>query len=268
MKTKKAPVGVGASLAGCHFGLVIQLQGKLDLARVVRSVASGADFAKVRIVEIGGSGDGLNAVAAESGSVKVGMIENVENLRTELETETFVDGDLLENGEVKAMEARPRNLSRTAAECGDTTIDERGADSGLGASRWLSESCGVSNPAKLPICVSVESQMGVLPANQEIVTAGPISCPVRARESDRLAALECGKPLNAPATNYLVCGATGIGHEVFALAKGQLIAAAKMEDITDVEVSEAVVVPDSGAGNVRSAITSKASAVQQITGIR
>src|SRR5437879_8910036 len=36
---KGRPDPVGAPFAGCHFSLVIQLQGKLDLSRIVRGFA-------------------------------------------------------------------------------------------------------------------------------------------------------------------------------------------------------------------------------------
>ncbi len=46
--------------------LEVQLQSKLDLSRIVRSVASRSDFSKVRTGEIGRAADSHNAVAAES----------------------------------------------------------------------------------------------------------------------------------------------------------------------------------------------------------
>ncbi len=64
---------------GCHLGLVVQFQGELDLSRVIRSVAGGANFTEIGIAEIRGSGNGDHTVAAEAGSVKVGVVGDVED---------------------------------------------------------------------------------------------------------------------------------------------------------------------------------------------
>ena len=69
-----------------------------------------------------------------------------------------------------------------------------------------------------------------------------------------LASLEGGTPMDAPAADQLVREAAGVAHEALALTEGKLIAAAEVEDIANVEVSQTIVGLDSEAGNARSAI--------------
>src|SRR3974390_2049051 len=57
-----------------------------------------------------GAADRDNAVAAEVGGVKVRMVEDVEDLRTELESVALVECHVLEDREVHAMESRSGNL--------------------------------------------------------------------------------------------------------------------------------------------------------------
>src|SRR5437764_52820 len=65
---------------------VVQLQSKLNLPRIVGSVASGADRAEVvGVGEIGRSGDRHNTVSAKSWRIEVGVVENVKELSSELQ---------------------------------------------------------------------------------------------------------------------------------------------------------------------------------------
>ena len=87
--------------AGClpecsHLSSVVQLQGKLNLPRIVRSKASRSDFAEVGAGEVGRVWNGHDAVAAESGSIESRMVEDVEEFRPELHGNAFPDRDLLE----------------------------------------------------------------------------------------------------------------------------------------------------------------------------
>jgi len=70
------------------------------------------------VSEISRSGDSNDAVAAESGCVKVRVIENIKNLRPELETESLAKWNFLEQGKVQAVKSRPNNLRRTTAQSG------------------------------------------------------------------------------------------------------------------------------------------------------
>src|SRR5205814_5188347 len=84
--------------------LVVQLQSKLDLARIIWIVARRSNFAEVRVSEVARTADRHYAVAAEVGRVEVGMVENVEHLGAELHREPLSNRELLEYREVEAME--------------------------------------------------------------------------------------------------------------------------------------------------------------------
>src|SRR6516164_9179355 len=58
--------------------LVVELQSELDLPRIVRSVAGGADFAESRAVIVERVRDGNDAVAAKARGVEVRVIGDVE----------------------------------------------------------------------------------------------------------------------------------------------------------------------------------------------
>src|ERR1700674_1165333 len=104
VKTKGAPTRPGRPLRGVTWGLVVQLQSELDLPRVIRSVAGRADLTKVRVVEVGGSGDGDDAVAAETRSVKIGAVGTIEDFRPELEAHALVERGVFEDGEVQTLQ--------------------------------------------------------------------------------------------------------------------------------------------------------------------
>src|SRR5579864_705194 len=92
----------GSAFSGQHLALklVVQLQSKLDLSRIVGSIASGSNFAEVRIREVARVGDRDNAVTAEARSVEVGVIEDIKELRPELQGEALGEPEVLECGEV------------------------------------------------------------------------------------------------------------------------------------------------------------------------
>ena len=72
-----------------------QFQSKLDLPRIVGSIASGTHFAKVRAGEITRTGNRLNSVAAEIRSVEVRVVKNIQQLRAELQREAFAESQSL-----------------------------------------------------------------------------------------------------------------------------------------------------------------------------
>ena len=88
-----------------------QLQSELDLPRIVGSITSGADPAKVRVGEIARTGDGHDAVAAEIRRVKVRVVENVEEFGPELQVDSFLDRERLKDREVQSTESGSRHLS-------------------------------------------------------------------------------------------------------------------------------------------------------------
>ena len=64
---------------------VIELQSELDLPGIIGSIPSRPDFSEVRAGEVGRTGDGDNSVPTKSWSVEVRVIEDIEELRTELQ---------------------------------------------------------------------------------------------------------------------------------------------------------------------------------------
>src|SRR5260370_7952326 len=74
----------------CEFGLVIQLQSELDLPRIVRSIARRADLAEGRIVVVARSRYCNNSITAEIRRVKVVVLCDVQELRTDLNAATLV----------------------------------------------------------------------------------------------------------------------------------------------------------------------------------
>src|SRR5262245_21030240 len=103
-------------LGGC-VRLEKELESELDLPRVIRSVAGGADSSKVAVGEIRRTTDGHDAVATEARGIEVRVVGDVEDFRSELKLEPFVEREVLEDGEVQAMEAGTRHLRHTAQVC-------------------------------------------------------------------------------------------------------------------------------------------------------
>jgi len=68
----------------CHLSLEKQLQGKLDLSGVVRSITSRSNPAKVGRGEVARVANRDDTVAAEIRSIEVRMVEDVEELGPEL----------------------------------------------------------------------------------------------------------------------------------------------------------------------------------------
>src|SRR5437016_5141324 len=101
---KRLPAGVVV------FVLVVELERKLNLPRIVRRITGRADFAKVRVLEVYRAPDRHDTVAAKSRRVEVRVVENVENLCPELQPESLLDGKIFEEREIQPMETRPGHL--------------------------------------------------------------------------------------------------------------------------------------------------------------
>ena len=78
-----------------------ELQGELDLPRIVGIVPGRADFAEsscvssVRIVR--GAADGHNAVTAEAWRIKVGMVGNIKDFCAELQLALLSEWEVLKD---------------------------------------------------------------------------------------------------------------------------------------------------------------------------
>src|ERR1700685_2200157 len=101
-----------------HFSLEQQFQSELDLPRIVGRIASGSDLAESLVQKVLRPGDGHNAVAAKSRTVEVRMIENVKELRPELQVETLAEMEILGSGEIQSVEPWSINLRGMATQGG------------------------------------------------------------------------------------------------------------------------------------------------------
>jgi hypothetical protein len=111
------------SPAPSHLPLEQQLQSKLDLPRIVGSIASGTHFAEVRAGEIARTRNRLNSVAAEIRSVEVRVIENVEELSPELQVEAFAKLEVFEGGEIQPLERWSGDLGWGSTQQAEAAID-------------------------------------------------------------------------------------------------------------------------------------------------
>ncbi len=100
-----------------------QFQSQLDLSRIVGSITSRTHFAKVRAGEIACTRDRNNSVAAESRSVEVRVVEDIEELSSELHREAFAESEVLEGGEIQPLERRSGNLGRRTTQQAEATVD-------------------------------------------------------------------------------------------------------------------------------------------------
>ena len=79
--------------------LEVQLKSKLDLSRIVRRIAGRSNFSEGRVrtrEEISCSVDSHHSIAAESRSIEIRMIEDIEELSPELHREAFAQPEVLE----------------------------------------------------------------------------------------------------------------------------------------------------------------------------
>ena len=196
------------------------------------------------------------------------MVGNVEYLRPKLEAPALVERNVLEDGEVKAMESRSGNLCWATAQRRNPTIDKRSSNRCLGTLRWLSEGAGVSKPAKLSICVCMQAEIQGLTGHKEVIAGCSGGGAVGANKCNWLATLQSGDPLKTPTADELVRSSSGAGHILLAFAEGELISATEMEDVADIERSKSAIVLNPHTRNVGSPIPPKASAVQQIASVR
>ena len=76
--------------------LEIELQSELNLSRIVWRVAGGSNFAESGIIKIGRSRDSYYTIATEPGIVEVRVVQDVEELRAELQARVFRHLEILE----------------------------------------------------------------------------------------------------------------------------------------------------------------------------
>ncbi len=74
---------------------VVQLQSELNLSRIIGSITSRSNFSEVRIGVVTRIRDRDNTIAAKIGSVEIRVIEDVEELRPELQRKTLAEFEVL-----------------------------------------------------------------------------------------------------------------------------------------------------------------------------
>ena len=211
-------------LAGeTELSLEVQFQSELDLSRIERSIASRPDPAEgVRTKcsvtirrEVKRSRDRVDAVATESRSVEVRVIENVEELRPELELEPFVELEILEGREVQPLEARSSNLRGAATQSGSAS--QRNASvwrirDGYGRASWVGRVD--SHHTRLGKRRWIDELSDIVRSGgrtdsglDDRIAIGSVGRACRARDGKRLATLERGVPDDAPpAGEHPRCG--------------------------------------------------------------
>src|SRR6202012_813907 len=149
---------------GVYGASVVELKSELNLPRIVRSIARRTDFAEGRAVVVARVGDGHNTVAAEVRCVEVRVVGDVKDFRTELQAETLLDREVLEEGQIEPVEAGSRNL-RDTAEC-RSARQRRAAGRGIG--NWygiwsedarLCECSRVAEPAEFAVSIVVQPEL-------------------------------------------------------------------------------------------------------------
>src|SRR5262249_26963815 len=155
---------------------------------------------------VGGATDCNDAIAAKARRVEIRVVEDVEDFRPELQLALLVKRNVLEDGEVKPVEAGTRNL-------GNSAQVRRGATSHNGASRRIRECSRIPKPAQLAVAVCVQAQLQGLTRKERAAT-GSLQAVVYASKCNRLATLQGCNPLHTPPSDESVGHCAGIRHEL------------------------------------------------------
>src|SRR6266702_4450378 len=252
-----------ASPGFIHLSLVVQLQRKLNLARIVGFKPRRSDLAEVRVVEVARTADRHYAIAAEVGRVEVGMVEDVEELSTEFRRDPLGDRELLEDREVETMNAGAYRVARFGTQGGRATErDAAGRRIGYGSKvarsaaqlAGLVEGLGIVQPERPRLAVDhlrLDATLLALTGKQYSATAGSRNAPGRTAEIQGLPALGGHDPVDRPSAQ------NGIGDSTLvqiphAFPDGQLVTAAEVDHVADVEVRRPPVEPGPESRNAQS----------------
>ena len=194
-----------------------------------------------------------NAVAAEVRCIEVRMVEDVEELRAELHREALVNLEVLEQREVEPVESRTCDLSSLAAQSACTAIRHAAGRSIRNRSdnsrnhtqlARLAESSGVSNPERSVVSAqrrNLDPKFWTLAGKKNIVAARSRGCAGWAAEVERLPALQGYDPVRGPSAENRIGNTAALVHELLAFAHRQLISAAEVEHVAEVEISQSIV---------------------------
>jgi len=264
-----------------HLRLVIQLQSKLNLSRIIGVEARASDLAEVRIGIVARTTDGHHPVAAKVWRVEVRVVEDVEELGPKLHREPLGDGELLEYREVEAKDAGAHRVARLGSQgsrAGER--DAAGRRVGYGSEvpaqfAWLVERLRIVQPERTRRAIDdlgFNPPFLTLTGNQDRAAASSRNARRRTAEIERLPTLGCHNPVDRPTAQDGIGDATLI-HILHALADGQLVAAAEVEHVAHVEVCRPPVEPGPESGNAQSSIWAAvvavacAAAIQEVSGI-
>ena len=245
------------------WGLVIQLKGKLDLARIVWVEARASDLAEVRISEVARTADGHHTVAAEVGRVEVWMVEDVKELGPEFRSEPLCNRELLEHREIETMDTGAHRIARLGSEGGRAVKrDAAGRRVGYGSEvarsaaqlAWLVECLRVIQPEGAPRPIDnlgLNPPLLTLTRNQDRAAPGSRNAPRRTAEIERLPTLRRHNPVDRPSAQDCVRDAPLV-QVLHAFAKGELVAAAEVYYVADVEICRPPVEPGPESRNAQS----------------
>jgi len=198
---------------------VVQLESKLDLPRIVRSIAVDPTSPKMRIVEVARAPNRYDPVPTEVRRVEVRVVEDIEELSPELHRETIVQLQGLEHRVIQTMESRSKGFTATrranaAAPCrGTHPVGEFGIGpvapnlQGCAKAEALLIQNGLLIPPFAAIALFWIPSCWLCPATRIVLQFCSGSGSGRATEVDRLAALKRGNPVDrppAPTLHWLV----------------------------------------------------------------
>src|SRR2546429_1340175 len=158
------------------------------------------------------------------------MVGEVEKLGSELQVRAFGGAEIFEQGEVQSVKTGAIELRRGAAQGRAIRLAYGGRDGRARKGRGVQ-----------PLVHVVRTSVFVLSGNEQSITAKPGSRGNNTRNGKGLAILERENPVGFPAAKHTVDDRSTICEEALSFADGQLVGAAEMEDLGDVEIAQAVV---------------------------
>ena len=114
------------------------------------------------------------------------------------------------------------------------------------------------------IRIDADSEFLTLSRYIDVIAASSGSGTGWATKSDWLAPLSRDDPLRAPSTHDRIREPARVVQELFILAERELITAAEVEDVSQIEVGETTVKLWTKSRNVRRTIASAAAAIEQV----
>ena len=191
------------------------------------------------------------------------MVQDVEELAAELQAKTVRQLEVLEQRKIQPADGGTRNLRCRSAEQREPS-QAGNANGGLRKGRRRAR---LSKGGRVQEMVRRSRTVPVLPWNDEVGAANAGRRTVVALKRNRLAALDGGDPLRAPAADELVGEAGDAGKVVFSPAKRKFIRAAEVEDLPNVEVAVAVISLNPRTWHIHSSVRADGRTVEKVSRI-